>query len=80
MATPKQLTLDEARTALTDVTAAFDQPENAEKMTKARAEAGYVRGRAPGKVWQALASFYREGAIARRLLSDGRYAPRAALT
>jgi|EP00161_Ancyromonas_sigmoides_P000141 hypothetical protein len=36
----KTLTLDEARAALRDVTAAFDEPENARRMTEARAAAG----------------------------------------
>eukprot|EP00762_Andalucia_godoyi_P003444 ANDGO_04375.mRNA.1 hypothetical protein GUITHDRAFT_151036 len=38
--TPKTLTLDEARAALRDVIAAFDEPANAEKMNEAKAAAG----------------------------------------
>lgn len=36
---PKTLTLDQAKAALNEVIAAFDEPANAERMDKARAEA-----------------------------------------
>ncbi|KAJ5078087.1 protein c10 [Anaeramoeba ignava] len=37
---PKTLTVDEARSAIREVVAAFNEPANLEKMNKARAEAG----------------------------------------